>query len=198
LLRFWEYEQGKIVLGGRELQTYHQDDVRRMIGVVSQRTHLFNATVRENLLVARPAAAQADLIQVARQAQIHEFIQTLPQGYDTWIGEQGLRLSAGQRQRLAIARVLLKNAPFLILDEPTTNLDTLTERDVMYALKGLMAHQTTLLITHRLVGLENVDEILVLRAGRIVERGKHQDLVQLNGLYRRMWELQNQVIDRTV
>ena len=194
LLRFWEYEHGQIMLGGHELRQYHQEDLRDITSVVSQHTHLFNATVRENLLVARPDADDADLFRAAQQAQIHEFIETLPQGYDTWIGEQGLRLSAGQRQRLAIARALLKDAPLLILDEPTANLDTLTERNVMRAIHALMAGRTTLIITHRLVGLEVADEILALRAGRVVERGRHHDLLQMGGMYRRMWDLQSQVL----
>jgi thiol reductant ABC exporter CydC subunit len=194
LLRFWDYDAGQILLGGHELRTYRQEDVRAMIGVVSQHTHLFNASVRENLLLARPGARQADLERIAGLAQIHEFIQSLPEGYDTWIGEQGLKLSGGQRQRLAIARALLKNAPILILDEPTANLDPLTERAVMGAIQGLMAGRTTLIITHRLAGLETVDEIVVLRTGHIVERGRHADLWPMGGLYRRMWDLQNQLL----
>jgi thiol reductant ABC exporter CydC subunit len=194
LLRFWDYDSGQILLGGHELRTYRQEDVRAMIGVVSQHTHLFNASLRDNLLLARPGASQVDLEHAASLAQIHDFIQSLPEGYDTWIGEQGLNLSGGQRQRLAIARALLKDAPILILDEPTANLDPLTERAVMDAIQGLMAHRTTLIITHRLAGLETVDEIVVLRAGQIVERGRHADLWSMGRLYRRMWELQHQLL----
>jgi ABC-type multidrug transport system fused ATPase/permease subunit len=194
LLRFWEYEAGSIRLGGHELRQYRQEDVRRMLGVVSQHTHLFNATIRDNLLLARPEASQADLEWAAQQAQLHDFIQALPQGYDTWIGEQGLCLSGGERQRLAIARALLKDAPILILDEPTANLDSLTERAVMQTIHQLMEGRTTLIITHRLVGLEAADEILVLRAGRVVERGRHHELLHMAGFYRRMWELQNQIV----
>jgi ATP-binding cassette subfamily C protein CydC len=146
------------------------------------------------MLLARPGAAEQEMIDAAKQAQIDDFIQSLPQGYDTWIGEQGLRLSGGQRQRLAIARGILKDAPILILDEPAANLDALTERDVAASLQAVAAGRATLLITHRLVGLEAADEILVLRAGRVAERGKHHDLMQMGGLYRRMWDLQNQVI----
>ncbi len=194
LLRFWEYETGRILLGGHELRRYRQEDLQRKIGVVSQHTHLFNATVRENLLLARPDASQADLVRAAQRAQIHEFIQSLPQGYATWIGEQGLRLSGGERQRLAIARALLKDPPILILDEATANLDTLTERAIVQAIHTLMAGRTTLIITHRLIGLEVADEILVLQGGRVVERGQHRDLLQIEGLYRRMWEMQNQML----
>ena len=194
LLRFWDYHEGRILLAGRELRAYGQEDVRRQIAVVSQHTHLFNATVRENLLLARPDADQAELVRSAQQAQIHEFIQSLPQGYDTFVGEQGRNLSAGQRQRLAIARAILKDAPILILDEPTANLDALTEREVLGALQAVMAGRTSLVITHRLVGLEAAGEILVLRAGRIVERGRHHELLQMGGLYHRMWQLQNEIL----
>jgi thiol reductant ABC exporter CydC subunit len=194
MLRFWDYRDGRILLDGQELRQYDQETLRSMIAVVSQHIHLFNASIRDNLLLARPGAAEHEVIQAAKQAQIHDFIQSLPQGYDTWIGEQGLRLSGGQRQRLAIARAILKDAPILILDEPAANLDALTEREVTASLQAVAAGRTTLLITHRLVGLEAADEILVLRAGRVVERGRHYDLVQMGGLYRRMWDLQNQVL----
>jgi thiol reductant ABC exporter CydC subunit len=198
LLRFWDYETGQIRLGGHELRAYQQADLRRMFGVVSQHTYLFNATLCENLLMARPGAGQAELARAAQQAQLDEFIESLPEGYNTYIGEQGLKLSGGQRQRLAIARALLQDAPILILDEPTANLDALTEREVMQTVRGLMAGRTTLLITHRLVGLEAVDEILVMRAGRVVERGTHQELWQMGGLYRRMGDLQRQVLAEIV
>jgi thiol reductant ABC exporter CydC subunit len=190
LLRFWEYEQGQIRLGGRELRQYRADDVRRMISVVSQHTYLFNGTIRENLLLARPTAGQDELAAAARQARLHGFIEGLPQGYDTWIGEQGLRLSGGERQRLAIARAILKDAPILILDEATANLDPIVEREIMQSLGQLAAGRTSLIITHRLVGLEDVDAILVLERGRIAEQGRHHDLLLLGGSYRRMWEQQ--------
>jgi ATP-binding cassette subfamily C protein CydC len=169
LLRFWEYEQGQILLGGHELRLYRADDVREMISVVAQDTYLFNGTIRENLLLARPAASANEMNAAAKQAQIHTFIQGLPQGYDTWIGEQGLRLSGGERQRLAIARAFLKNAPILILDEPTAHLDAATARAFLGSLEHLMAGRTTLLITHQQVGLDQMDAILALDGGRIVE-----------------------------
>jgi ATP-binding cassette subfamily C protein CydC len=159
--------------------------------VVSQSTYLFNATVRENLLLARPSAGDAEIFRAAQQAQIHDFILQLPQGYNTWIGEQGLRLSGGERQRLAIARALLRDAPMVLLDEPTANLDPLTEQAVLRAIAEVMKGRTVLMITHRLSGLETMDEILVLLGGKIVERGTHGELVGQKGYYRRMLELQN-------
>lgn len=194
LLRFWDYEEGSIRLGGHELKAYSAEDLRQMIGVVTQHTHLFNATIRQNLLLAMPEASEEEMIRAARDAQIHPFIEGLPQGYDTYVGEGGLKLSGGQRQRLAIARVLLKNAPVLVLDEATAGLDPVTEKEVMQAICRLMEGRTTLVITHRLAGLEVMDEILVLKAGRLVERGTNEALLQRRGFYHRMWELQHQVL----
>ena len=138
----------------------------------------------------RPTA----MFRAAKQAQIHDFAMSLPKGYDTWVGEQGVRLSGGQRQRLAIARAILRDAPLLILDEPTANLDPLTERKLMRTLQPMMGERTTLIITHRLAVVAAADEILVVQHGRIVERGQHQDLLRRQGLYRRMWEDQRNVV----
>lgn len=194
LLRFWDVPAGRILLAGYDLRDYSPDELRSRIAVVSQNTYLFNASVRDNLRLARPKAGQAEIEAAARRAQIHDFIESLPQGYDTWIGEQGLRLSGGERQRLAIARALLKDPPLLILDEATANLDALTERQVLAATTGLMAGRTTLMITHRLVGLDGMDEILVLQDGRVAARGRHADLIAQDGPYRQMWELQRQAL----
>lgn len=191
ILRFWDYEVGSIRLGGRELKDYDPEDVRRLIGVVTQQTYLFNATVRENLLIARPEAGEEEIVAATRAARIHDFIEGLPLGYDTCVGDRGLKLSGGQRQRLAIARAILKNAPILLLDEPTASLDAITEREVMDTIRRLAAGRTVLLITHRLTGLDLADEILVLDQGLVVERGRHEELLRQGGLYRRMWELQN-------
>jgi ATP-binding cassette subfamily C protein CydC len=194
LLRFWTPSAGRILLDGHELGTYREEDLRRLVAVVSQRTHLFNATVRDNLLLARPDATEEEMVEAARRARIHDFICSLPQGYDTWIGEQGQRLSGGERQRLAIARAILKDAPVLLLDEPAANLDAVTERQVLAGLQPLLAGRTALLVTHRLGAgpVVQADEILVMRGGRVEARGRHDDLLRQGGLYRRMWDLQRQ------
>jgi ABC-type multidrug transport system ATPase subunit len=194
LLRFWGYHTGSIKLGGIELRELSQEDVRRAISVVSQSTYLFNATVRDNLSLARPEADEPQLIQAARQAGIHDTIRSLPDGYDTWIGERGLQLSGGERQRLAIARAILKDAPILLLDEPTASLDTIAERQIMEQLEGLMASRTTLLVTHRLVGLQAMDQILVLQNGRLIERGPHHELASAGGLYAQLWRRQREAL----
>ncbi len=194
LLRFWDYELGEITLGGESLKALNQDEVRKRFALVSQNNYFFNTTIRENLRLARRSISQEEMESAARAAQIHEFIASLPKEYNTFIGEQGLRLSGGERQRLAIARALLKDAPILIFDEPTANLDPQTEKQVLATLFEMMRGKTSLLITHRLVGLENVDEILVMDNGRIVECGTHGELLTRAGLYRRLWDLQNQIL----
>jgi ATP-binding cassette subfamily C protein CydC len=194
LFRFWDYTSGEIRLGGAELKSLNQDEVRKRCALVSQNSYFFNTSIRENLRLAHPSMTQQEMEAAARDVQIHEFIASLPKGYDTFIGEQGLRLSGGERQRLAIARTLLKDAPILILDEPTANLDPMTEQQVLNTLFAIMRGKTTLLITHRLVGMENMDEILVMDHGGIIERGVHSELLNKNGLYRRLWDLQNQIL----
>ncbi len=194
LLRFWDYERGEITLGGESLKARDPDEVRKRFALVSQNSYFFNTTIRENLRLARRALSQEEIESAARLAQIHDFIISLPKGYDTFIGEQGLRLSGGERQRLAIARALLKNAPILIFDEPTANLDPQTEKQVLDTLFETTRDKTSLLITHRLVGLENVDEILVMDRGKIVERGTHAELLKRHGLYRRLWDLQSEIL----
>ncbi len=194
LFRFWDYEAGEIHLGGKELRELNPDEVRKQIALVSQNSYFFNTSIRENLRLARRSISQEEMEAAAQAAHIHDFVMKLPQGYDTLIGEQGLRLSGGERQRLAIARALLKNAPVLVFDEPTANLDALTEKQVLATLFETMRGRTSLLITHRLLGLENMDEILVMDKGRIVERGRHAELLSQPGLYRRLYELQNQIL----
>ena len=168
--------------------------MRSKIGVLSQREHIFNDTLRQNLLIADPKADEAKLQKALEQARLTELVEGLPQGLDTYLGEQGLRLSGGERQRVAMARTFLKDAPILVLDEATANLDPITEREVLEAGRELMRGRSTLLITHRLVGMEGMDEILVLENGQIVERGTHEELREAGGLYARMLSVQNQML----
>lgn len=187
LVRFWEYQEGDIRLGGQEVRALRVEDVRSRIAVVSQDAYLFNATARENLLLARPQASAEELREACEAAQIHDFLAALPQGYDTELGEGGALLSGGQARRIAIARALLKNAPILILDEPTEGLDRATERDLLQALGILMQGRSVLLISHHLDALAHlVDEVAVLEQGRIAERGTLAHLLQTDSLYRRM------------
>lgn len=188
LLRFWDCGQGEILLGGLNIKDLDVDDVRAQFGVVTQRTHLFHATVKENLLLAKPKATDEELYEATQRAKIHDFILSLPQGYDSLIGEEGMKLSGGQQQRLAIARVLLKNAPILILDEATNGLDPVTERGVYEEISSLMQGRTTLVISHHLGVIKDMDEIYVLDKGNVVERGRHEVLLSQKGCYRRLWE----------
>ena len=194
LLRFWDYQVGEITLGGESLKALNQDEVRARCGYVSQNTYFFNTSIYENLRFARKKVTREEVEAACQSAKIHDFIMSLPKGYDTLIGEQGLRLSGGERQRLAIARALIKDAPILILDEPTANLDPLTEQQVLETLFKVMKQKTSILITHRLIGLENVDEILVINHGEIIERGTHTELAGRNSFYSHLLDLQNRIL----
>ncbi|HEX2211625.1 MAG TPA: ABC transporter ATP-binding protein [Longimicrobium sp.] len=190
LPRFYDPTAGRITVDGRDLRTLKLADLRALLGIVTQETILFHDTVRANIAYGRTDATQEQVEAAARAANAHAFIAALPQGYDTVLGEKGTRLSGGQRQRIAIARALLRNPPILILDEATSALDTESERLVQQAIEELMAHRTVLVIAHRLSTVRRADQILVLDAGRIVERGTHDELVARGGLYRRLYDMQ--------
>jgi thiol reductant ABC exporter CydC subunit len=186
LARFWAADSGQVMLGGRDLRAYAQSDVRGVVGVMEQRTHLFNTTLRENIWIGRRDADPDAVIDAARRANVHDFIAALPEGYDTLAGENGVKLSAGERQRVALARVLLKNAPILVLDEPTANLDAANERAILETVLAQSEGRTLILLTHRLALLDRVDRIVVLERGRVAEQGTHAELLAHPGLYRRM------------
>ena len=196
ILRFWQDYQGELTLGEDRIpmRSLSQNEVRRQISVVSQSGYLFHDTIRANISLGKPDAREEEIVEAAQKARIHDLIQSLPEGYNTAIGERGQRLSAGERQRILIARAVVKDAPLFLLDEPTANLDPLIERELLETLFEILKNKTALLVTHRLVGLKNVDQILVLHQGRIVERGTEGELLSKDGFYREMWALQNRIL----
>lgn len=188
--RFYDVSAGAILIDGHDVRDLSIKSIRRQISIVLQDVFLFHGTVRENILFGRQDATAQEVEQAARVANAHEFIDRLPQGYDTLIGERGVKLSGGQRQRIAIARAVLKDAPILILDEATSSVDTETELLIQQALEKLMLGKTVIIIAHRLSTIRNSDQIVVLEGCRIVERGTHQELIQNNGLYKRLIDVQ--------
>jgi ABC-type transport system involved in Fe-S cluster assembly fused permease/ATPase subunit len=190
LFRFYDVGSGAITLDGQDIRHVTQGSVRRAMGIVPQDTVLFNDTVRYNIAYGRTDATEAEVEQAAKAAHIHDFISATPKGYDTMVGERGLKLSGGEKQRVAIARTLLKNPPIVIFDEATSALDSANERAIQAELQSAAQNKTTLVIAHRLSTVVDSHEILVLDAGRIVERGAHSELLALNGRYAQMWALQ--------
>jgi ATP-binding cassette subfamily B protein len=190
LYRFYDVQQGVIRINGRDIRTLTQGSLRRAVGIVPQDTVLFNDTVAYNIRYGRMDASDDEVHAAAQAAQIHEFIAKSPRGYDTLVGERGLKLSGGEKQRVAIARTLLKNPPVLIFDEATSALDSANERAIQAKLQEVAQNKTTLVIAHRLSTVVDAHEILVMEAGRIVERGHHAQLLAQAGAYARMWALQ--------
>ncbi|MCW9024537.1 MAG: ABC transporter ATP-binding protein/permease [Gammaproteobacteria bacterium] len=192
LFRFYDVNEGRITIDGQAINEVTQASLRKMIGIVPQDTVLFNESIYYNLAYANPEATREDVIEAARMAHIHEMIESLPDGYDSIVGERGLKLSGGEKQRVAIARVLIKNPPILVFDEATSSLDSKSEKAITQSLKEVSQQHTTLVIAHRLSTIIDADEILVMENGQIVERGNHQSLLQANSLYTHMWNLQQQ------
>ncbi|HEX7082395.1 MAG TPA: ABC transporter transmembrane domain-containing protein [Gammaproteobacteria bacterium] len=192
LLRFYDPWHGRICIDGQDIGELAPETVRAAIGIVPQDTNLFNETIAYNIAYGRIGATPEEIVAAAKAANVHDFISALPEQYDTVVGERGLKLSGGEKQRIAIARAILKNPPILLLDEATSALDMRSERAIQTALDRLAKRRTTLVIAHRLSTVVDADEILVLEAGRIVERGRHDELLERNGLYAQMWSLQEQ------
>jgi ABC-type transport system involved in Fe-S cluster assembly fused permease/ATPase subunit len=190
LYRFYDVQQGRITIGGQDIREVQQSSVRRAIGIVPQDTVLFNDTVEYNIAYGRPGATREEVEGAARAARIHDFISATPKGYETTVGERGLKLSGGEKQRVAIARTLLKNPPIVIFDEATSALDSANERAIQSELKSAAQDKTTLVIAHRLSTVVDAHEILVLESGVIVERGTHAELLAKQGRYAQMWALQ--------
>ena len=195
LFRFYDIEQGAVRIDGQDIRTITQESLREAIGIVPQDTVLFNDTIVYNIQYGRPGASVAEVEEAARLAAIHDFIESLPKGYETMVGERGLKLSGGEKQRVAIARTILKNPPILLFDEATSALDTHTEKEIQTALRQVSENRTTLVIAHRLSTVIDADQILVLDGGRIVERGRHGELLETDGIYAAMWRRQQEAVE---
>jgi ATP-binding cassette, subfamily B, heavy metal transporter len=192
IFRFYDVTSGKILIDGQDIQSVTQESLRRALGMVPQDTVLFNDSIRYNIAYGRPGAANSEIEEAARLAQIHDFVISLPQGYETVVGERGLKLSGGEKQRVSIARTILKGPPILVLDEATSALDTFTEQEIQVALKHVSRDRTTVVIAHRLSTVIDADEIIVLDKGLIAERGTHAVLLRKKGLYAAMWNRQRE------
>ncbi|HET7720594.1 MAG TPA: ABC transporter ATP-binding protein, partial [Acidimicrobiales bacterium] len=190
LVRFRDLDCGRMTVDGIDVRALDQDDVRRLVGLAAQDAHLFDTTIAENVRLARPGASDDEVGAALHRARAGDWIATLPDGLATRVGERGNRVSGGQRQRIALARVLLAATPVVVLDEPMANLDAATADVLLEDVLAATAGRALLVITHRLAGLEQFDEIVVLDRGRAVERGTHQDLLASGGLYRRLWDLE--------
>ncbi|NMB89997.1 MAG: thiol reductant ABC exporter subunit CydC [Chloroflexi bacterium] len=195
LMRFWDYDRGEIRIEGQELKDLPLEQARRYFSWVAQSTYIFDTTLRQNLLLARPGATPVELEEVLIKVRLGDWLAALPDGMETWLGEHGVQMSAGERQRLAIARAVLYDAPVLLLDEPTAHLDVQTEMDLIDNILEVSAGRSLVWVTHRFTALEKMDEILVMRSGRLLEHGRHAQLLAQKGAYARLWELQNNLID---
>lgn len=194
LMRFWPLNSGKVCLDGHDLAEYSADSTRRLFGVISQSTYLFSETLRTNLLLAAPEASAEELLEALRRVRLDGWLASLPEGLDTWLGDQGVQMSGGERQRLAIARVLLQKTPFVILDEPSANLDPVTEQAIMQQLLEVFADRGLLVISHRLAFMDKMTRIFFLRDGRVIESGSEGELLNRKGMYSRYYNLQKNLL----
>jgi ATP-binding cassette subfamily B protein len=191
ILRLFDVEKGRILIDGQDISLATQDSLRTSIGVIPQDPSLFHRSLAENISYGKNGATELEVVESAKNAHAHDFIMHLPKNYESLVGERGIKLSGGQRQRIAIARAFLKNAPILILDEATSQLDSITENFIQDSLQKLMENKTVIVVAHRLSTLEAMDRILVFESGKIVEDGSHQELIALNGSYKKLWNAQN-------
>jgi len=190
LLRFTDIQKGNIFIDGQDIKNITQNDLRSVISYVPQESILFHRTIRENIRYSKPSATEEEIIDVAKKAHAHEFISTFKNGYNTLVGERGIKLSGGERQRIAIARAMLKDSPILVLDEATSSLDSISESYIQEAFGELMKNKTTIVVAHRLSTIQKMDQIIVLNNGQIVEEGTHKELLEKNGVYADLWEHQ--------
>lgn len=191
LLRMYDIQKGSIQVDTQDITQVTQDSLRQNISVVPQEPELFHRSLRENISYPKPDASDDEIIQASKQAYAHDFIKNMPHGYESMVGEKGVKLSGGQRQRIAIARAILKNAPILILDEATSALDSESEYYIQQALDPLMEGKTVMAVAHRLSTISHFDRILVFKEGNIVENGTHTDLINQNGVYAELWKRQS-------
>ena len=190
LPRFYDVTKGAVKIDGKDVRSLTQKSLRGVIGIVQQEVYLFNGSIRDNIAYGRQGASFDEIVDAAKKADLHEFISSLPNGYDTLVGERGARLSGGQKQRIAIARVFLKNPPILILDEATSALDNESERYIQQSLDRLSVGRTTITIAHRLSTIRNADEIIVLDSDGIQEKGNHKELLEKDGIYAKYYKMQ--------
>ncbi len=195
LPRFYDIDQGLITIDGKDIRTLTLHSLRKAIGIVQQEVYLFTGTIKENIAYGKPGASDEEIIAAAEKANIHDFILSLPQGYDTFVGERGTRLSGGQKQRISIARVFLKDPKILILDEATSALDNESERHIQKSLEELAKNRTTITIAHRLSTIRNADEIIVISENGLAERGNHEALMKQDGVYAKYYRLQFEGLD---
>jgi subfamily B ATP-binding cassette protein MsbA len=190
LPRFYDPNKGSLLIDGQDVRSFKQKSLRDQISFVLQETTLFHGPIWENIAYGKPSASRAEILRAAELANVHEFVEAMPERYDTIVGERGVTLSGGQRQRIAIARAIIRDSPILLLDEPSSGLDAASEKLVFGALDRLMAHRTTIVVAHRLSTIRNADLIFVVRDGQIVESGKHEELIAAGGLYAELCEIQ--------